>query len=97
MKSEDQYRTALALQVTNLLTRSMFSFKLGINDLPQVICLFVNDIIDVHYQSVAFFSAVDIDKVLRKEVNMDCHTPSNPLGLEKSQGIPQGRFLVSVQ
>ena len=22
---------------------------------------------------------------------MDCHTPSNPLGLEKSQGIPQGR------
>lgn len=41
---------------------------------------------------MAFFSAVDIDKVLRKEVTMDCHTPSNPLGLEKSQGIPQGRY-----
>ena len=37
VQSEDKYRTALALQITNLLTRSMFSFKLGINDLPQVI------------------------------------------------------------
>ena len=36
VQSEDKYRTALALQITNLLTRSMFSFKLGINDLPQV-------------------------------------------------------------
>ena len=45
---------------------------------------------------MAFFSAVDIDKVLRKEVTLDCHTPSNPLGLEKSQGIPQGNYLVSV-
>jgi DNA polymerase gamma 1 len=27
---------------------------------------------------VAFFSAVDIDHVLRKEVNMDCVTPSHP-------------------
>jgi len=26
----------------------------------------------------AFFSAVDIDKVLRKEVDIDCVTPSNP-------------------
>jgi len=37
VKIEDQYRAALALQIANLLTRSMFSFKLGINDLPQVI------------------------------------------------------------
>lgn len=28
-------------------------------------------------QSVAFFSAVDIDHVLRKETNMSCLTPSN--------------------
>jgi len=27
---------------------------------------------------VAFFSAIDIDHVLRKEVNMDCVTPSHP-------------------
>lgn len=27
---------------------------------------------------MAFFSAVDIDHVLRKEVNMDCVTPSHP-------------------
>ena len=34
----------------------MFAYKLGLNDLPQ---------------SVAFFSAVDIDRCLRKEVTMD--------------------------
>jgi len=44
-------------------------------------------------QSVAFFSAVDIDTVLRKEVTLDCKTPSNPLGLHKGQGIAQGEAL----
>ncbi len=29
-------------------------------------------------QSVAFFSLVDVDKVLRKEVDAPCVTPSNP-------------------
>ena len=38
VRSEDRYRAALALQITNLLTRSMFSHKLGMDDLPQV-CL----------------------------------------------------------
>ena len=41
-------------------------------------------------QSVAFFSAVDVDLVLRKEPTMDCKTPSNPLGLEKGHNIPHG-------
>ena len=36
VRSEDRYRAALALQITNLLTRSMFSHKLGMDDLPQV-------------------------------------------------------------
>jgi hypothetical protein len=53
----------------------MFAYKLGLNDLPQ---------------SVAFFSAVDIDQCLRKEVTMDCKTPSNPTGMERRYGIPQG-------
>ena len=44
-------------------------------------------------QSVAFFSAVDLDTVLRKEVTMDCRTPSNPLGLKEGQGIPPGEAL----
>lgn len=35
-------------------------------------------------QSCAWFSAVDIDHVLRKEVNMDCITPSQP------EPIPHG-------
>jgi DNA polymerase gamma 1 len=44
----------------------------------------------LHFQTVAFFSAVDIDQCLRKEVNLDCVTPSNPHGLEKGYDIPQG-------
>lgn len=57
-----------------LFSRCMFAYKLGLQDLPQ---------------SVAFFSAVDIDQCLRKEVTMNCVTPSNPMGMEK-YGIPQG-------
>ncbi|KAG2233781.1 DNA polymerase family A-domain-containing protein [Thamnidium elegans] len=66
---KDQHRTAMALQVANVWTRALFSYKLGIKDLPQ---------------SVAFFSAVDIDHVLRKEPNMTCLTPSH------EEKIPEG-------
>jgi DNA polymerase gamma 1 len=59
----DRYRAALALQIANVWTRSLFAYKLGMDDLPQ---------------GVAFFSAVDVDKVLRKEVDMPCVTPSQP-------------------
>ena len=72
VKSEDRYRAAMALQVANLWTRAMFSQQMGIDDLPQ---------------SCAFFSAVDIDFVLRKEVDMDCVTPSHP------EVIPPGESL----
>eukprot|EP00041_Stephanoeca_diplocostata_P038803 m.1556517 g.1556517 ORF g.1556517 m.1556517 type:complete len:82 (-) comp25272_c2_seq22:3831-4076(-) len=41
-------------------------------------CLFVSGIMDLP-ECVAFFSGVDIDTVLRKEVFLDCITPSNPL------------------
>ncbi|XP_068458822.1 DNA polymerase subunit gamma-1 [Clinocottus analis] len=78
VRSEDRYRAALALQITNLLTRSVFSHALGLQDLPQ---------------SVAFFSAVDIDQCLRKEVTMDCVTPSNPTGLERRYNLPPGEAL----
>ncbi|XP_016048858.2 DNA polymerase subunit gamma-1 [Erinaceus europaeus] len=78
VREEDRYRAALALQISNLLTRCMFAYKLGLNDLPQ---------------SVAFFSTVDIDQCLRKEVTMDCKTPSNPTGMERRYGIPQGEAL----
>lgn len=63
VKDEDATRAALAMQIANLWTRSQFAFKLGMDDLPQ---------------GVGFFSAVDVDKVLRKEVFMECVTPSNP-------------------
>ncbi|NWX46338.1 DPOG1 polymerase, partial [Steatornis caripensis] len=76
VQQQDRYRAALALQITNLLTRCMFAYKLGLQDLPQ---------------SVAFFSAVDVDQCLRKEVTMNCMTPSNPTGMEKKYGIPQGK------
>ncbi|EXJ78825.1 DNA polymerase gamma 1 [Capronia coronata CBS 617.96] len=72
VKHEDRYRAALALQISNLWTRAMFSQQMGIEDLPQ---------------SCAFFSAVDIDHVLRKEVDMDCVTPSHP------EKIPHGESL----
>ena len=62
-KQENKYRCAMALQVANVWTRAMFSQQMGIDDLPQ---------------SCAYFSAVDIDHVLRKEVDMDCVTPSHP-------------------
>ncbi|KAM4619356.1 DNA polymerase subunit gamma-1 [Polymixia lowei] len=78
VRSDDRYRAALALQITNLLTRCMFAHALGMQDLPQ---------------SVAFFSAVDIDQCLRKEVSMDCVTPSNPTGVERRYGLPQGEAL----
>uniref|UniRef100_A0A1A8EHG9 DNA polymerase subunit gamma-1 n=1 Tax=Nothobranchius kadleci TaxID=1051664 RepID=A0A1A8EHG9_NOTKA len=78
VRSEDRYRAALALQITNLLTRCMFAHALGMQDLPQ---------------SVAFFSAVDVDQCLRKEVTMDCATPSNPTGLERRYGYPPGEAL----
>jgi DNA polymerase gamma 1 len=64
VKESDQYRAALALQIANLWTRSLFALKLGMDDLPR---------------GVAFFSAVDIDRVLRKEVDMPCVTPSQPV------------------
>ena len=78
VRSEDRYRAALALQITNLLTRCMFSYKLNMNDLPL---------------SVAFFSTVDIDSCLRKEASMDCVTPSNPKGLREQYNIPTGEAL----
>lgn len=42
------------------------------------------------FQSVAFFSKVDIDRVLRKEVDMESITPSNPEGMTMGYGIPPG-------
>lgn len=81
VKEEDKYRAALALQITNLYTRALFSYKLGFDDLPM---------------SVAFFSAVDIDKCLRKEPDLEFITPSNPNGLTKGYGIPKGNYFASL-
>ena len=75
-KEEDKYKAAMALQVSNVWTRAMFSQQMGIHDLPQ---------------SCAYFSAVDIDHVLRKEVDMDCVTPSHP------EKIPHGESLTITQ
>jgi len=72
VREHDKYRAAMALQVANLWTRAMFAQQVGIDDLPQ---------------SCAFFSAVDIDPVLRKEVDMDCITPSNPIPIPPGESI----------
>lgn len=78
VKEDMAYKAALAMHVTNLLTRSFCSSRLGLNDLPM---------------SVAFFSSVEVDSVLRKECKMDCKTPSNPHGLEIGYGISNGESL----
>ncbi|SCV74300.1 BQ2448_6732 [Microbotryum intermedium] len=98
VKEEDRYRAALALQVANLWTRSLFAYRLQMPDLPQVSAWHVFKLLkrkiradaalgghDV--QGCAFFSAVDVDTCFRKEVNMTCVTPSNP------DAIPFGESL----
>lgn len=69
VKDQDTYRAALALQIANIWTRAMFAFKLQMDDLPL---------------GCAFFAQVDIDKVLRKEADDPCVTPSHP------EAIPVG-------
>ena len=78
VEERDAERAVLALQLSNLYTRCLFSFMTDVPDLPL---------------SVAFFSAVEIDKVLRKDPTDDCVTPSSPDGLERGRGIPKGRSL----
>uniref|UniRef100_A0A914YRA8 DNA-directed DNA polymerase n=1 Tax=Panagrolaimus superbus TaxID=310955 RepID=A0A914YRA8_9BILA len=68
---EDKYRCALALTLSNMYVRAAISQKLGINELPK---------------SIAFFSQVDVDTVLRKEVNQKCKTPDG-------RNIPFGEAL----
>ena len=70
--SAARYRCAMALQVANVWTRAMFSAQMGIPDLPQ---------------ACAFFSAVDIDHVLRKEVDMPCVTPSHPAAIAPGESL----------
>ncbi|TPP57846.1 DNA polymerase subunit gamma-1, partial [Fasciola gigantica] len=57
-------RVALALQISNLFTRCLFAYQLGMRDLPE---------------SVAYFSSVEVDTCLRKNPDDDCVTPSQCL------------------
>lgn len=72
VKEEDKYKIALLLQISNLWTRAMFAERLGFTELPQ---------------SVAFFSEVEVDKVLRKEVSLDCVTPSQPVPIPPGESL----------
>ncbi|QDS76177.1 DNA-directed DNA polymerase gamma mip1 [Venturia effusa] len=71
-KEEEKYKVAMAMQVANVWTRAMFAQQLGIEDLPQ---------------ACAYFSAVDIDHVLRKEVDMECVTPSHTTKIAPGESI----------
>ena len=85
---EDKYRAALALQISNLWTRAIFAYRLEMDDLPQVSSPLLNfDISLISSQSCAFFSAVDVDFVFRKEVNMPCITPSHPIAIPPGQSL----------
>ncbi|QPH12348.1 DNA-directed DNA polymerase gamma mip1 [Epichloe festucae Fl1] len=72
VREEDKYKAAMALQVANIWTRAMFAQQVGIDDLPQ---------------SCAYFSAIDIDHVLRKEVDMNCITPSHPTPIDPGESL----------
>lgn len=82
VKEEDKYRAALALQIANLWTRCLFAYKLGMDDLPQ---------------GVAFFSAVDVDHVLRKEVDLPCVTPSQPTPIPPGESLNISQVLEKTQ
>ncbi|SCU84640.1 LANO_0C01970g1_1 [Lachancea nothofagi CBS 11611] len=75
---KDKYRTAMALQISNIWTRAIFCEQMGIRDLPQ---------------NCAFFSAIDIDHVLRKEVDMDCITPSNKIPIPHGESVDITKLL----
>lgn len=44
-------------------------------------------------QSIAFFTSVEVDTVLRKEAQLDYKTPSNPHGLLIGYDVPYGESL----
>lgn len=71
-------QAALAMHTTNLLTRAFCASRIGMPDLPQ---------------SVAFFSSVEVDTVLRKDATAECITPSNPHGLSAGYGVAVGESL----
>ena len=64
---EDVYRASLALQISHLWTRALFCERCDFDDLPM---------------SVAFFSLVDVDSVLRKETYQQCLTPTQKTQIE---------------
>ncbi|XP_076282827.1 DNA polymerase gamma, catalytic subunit tam [Lasioglossum baleicum] len=76
--SQYKYNAALAMHVTNLLTRCFCASRVGMKDLPM---------------SVAFFTSVEVDTVLRKESQDNCKTPSNSRGLENGYEVPPGETL----
>ncbi|CAI7469804.1 CFC_collapsed_G0052290.mRNA.1.CDS.1 [Saccharomyces cerevisiae] len=78
VSEKDKYRAAMALQISNIWTRAMFCQQMGINELPQ---------------NCAFFSQVDIDSVIRKEVNMDCITPSNKTAIPHGEALDINQLL----
>ncbi|TPX62628.1 DNA-directed DNA polymerase [Powellomyces hirtus] len=72
VKEEQSMLVAFCLQIANLWVRTAFSASVGIHDVPA---------------SAAFFSSVDIDHCLRKEVDMDCLTPSNTKPVNVGQSV----------
>ncbi|KAJ3146350.1 DNA-directed DNA polymerase gamma mip1 [Geranomyces michiganensis] len=72
VKEDQSVLAAYCLQIANLWVRTAFSASVGIHDVPA---------------SVAFFSSVDIDHCLRKEVDMNCLTPSNQTPLLPGRSV----------
>ncbi|OAF67784.1 Mitochondrial DNA polymerase catalytic subunit [Intoshia linei] len=78
VKDDDIYRACLALQLSNLFTRAMFCYQVGIYNLPI---------------NCSFFTSVEIDKCIRKDVCNDYTTISNRSGLKHKYKVPFGQKL----
>ncbi|KAI9208094.1 DNA polymerase family A-domain-containing protein [Polychytrium aggregatum] len=82
VKEEDEVPASLALHISNLWVRALFASRVGIHDLPL---------------SVSFFSCVDIDHCLRKEVYMNCVTPSNSAPIDVGFSLSIYQTLAQVE
>merc|ERR1711974_12886 len=91
VREEQAKEAALALQTANLLVRAMFCHKLNMKGMPLDVAFFRRNCVQLPY--LAFFSSVDVNKVIRKEPFMECVTPSNPQGLSHGYGVPLGKAL----
>lgn len=85
VREEHARKAAYALQLAHIYTRALFIREMGMDCLPA---------------SVAWFPAVDVDHILRKEPDEPCVTPSQPEAIKPGYCLKPGdltEFMESVK